>query len=150
MKSKSAAAAAAASLADLHHQGHHHHSGLFGASSPGSGSLLATAPHHLGPFGSGSASTPTSAAQQILNYAAQLSSGKSTSSLQESSTAGSAAGNWDNAMALQMSQLFGSSPTTTSGASPETLAQLNAASQLIAASLLQQQSQQNSNKESQR
>ena len=146
MKSKSssnaaAAAAAAASLADLHHGGHPGFSGT--------GSLLAVAPHHLGsPF----PGVPTSAAQQILNYAAQLSGKSGTSSLLPESV--SSPGGWDSAMALQMSQLFGSAHQGAAAAaatSPDTLAQLNAASQLIAASLIQQQQQQqNSAKESQR
>lgn len=122
MKSKSATAS---SLADLHQlqQQHHHHqqqqlfnsalanSSQFGAGNSGNGQQL-TAAH-------------------ILNYAAQLSGGVQK---------GLETSNWDPAVALQMSTaLFGASPA--SSASSDTLAQLNAASQLIAASLLQQQTQ---------
>lgn len=134
MKSKSAstAAATASSLADLHQlqqQHHHQQQQLFN-------SALANSSQLTNSFGPNSGNGQLSA--QLLNYAAQLSGGVKGLD--------SSASNWDPAVALQMSTaLFGASASPAASSNADTLAQLN---QLIAASLLQQQHQQNNLQES--
>ncbi len=129
MKSKSASTAAADhQLHQLHQLQHHnhHHQNLF---TSGGGQLLS-------PVGSSSQQQQQQqlnlgngalTAAQILNYAAQLTGNGKSGPLDPSSS-----NSWDPAVALQ------NSPDSNAAA----LAQLNAASQLIAASLLQQQQQQ--------
>ncbi|KAI2811371.1 hypothetical protein BLOT_002546 [Blomia tropicalis] len=155
MKSKSSTASATSALAE-----HHHHFGLFG--SPGSGSSSASTLLAIENSGSNNinnhspsanASYPgggvsnAATAQQILNYAAaQLTQSKAAALLEGSGANSSANSGWDNAVALQMSQLFSGNSAAAAmvaaSSNSDTLAQLNVASQLIAASLMQQQQQQ--------
>ncbi len=123
MKNKSASTAAAAVDHQLHQlQHHHHHQNLFNTSG---GQLLS-------PVGSFSQQQQQQlnlgngalTAAQILNYAAQLTGNGKGGPLDPSSS-----NSWDPAVALQNSDCSNAAA----------LAQLNAASQLIAASLLQQQ-----------
>ena len=135
MKSKSASTAAADhQLHQLHQLQHHnhHHQNLF---TSGGGQLLS-------PVGSSSQQQQQQqlnlgngalTAAQILNYAAQLTGNGKSGPLDPSSS-----NSWDPAVALQMSSALQNSDCSNAAA----LAQLNAASQLIAASLLQQQQQQ--------
>ena len=127
MKSKSASTAAADhqlhQLHQLQQHHHHHHQNLFNTS--GGGQLLSpvgsSSQQHQLNLGNGALT-----AAQILNYAAQLTgNGNGKGGPLDPSSSNS----WDPAVALQNSDCSNAAA----------LAQLNAASQLIAASLLQQQ-----------